>query len=85
MDEVTEKKAPSRFILRNWGLTVLILVTLAVLAFGVVALAIQSNGQRLEASYWERHALQVQLTGQTLLGTLNKSEADQRLTYSSAP
>ena len=56
----------------------LIPVTLAVLAFGVVTLAIQSNGQRLEASYWERHALQVQVSGQTLLATLNQTEADQR-------
>ena len=78
MSGAIEQTLRGRPALRNWGAAAIALLGLALLAAAVVAFAIRSNGQRNDASYWERHTFQVQLATQSLLTALDDAETGER-------
>jgi PAS domain S-box-containing protein len=74
MSDLAERAAR----VRRWVGAAIVLAAIAAFAAVVVTFALQTDGQRLGAAFWERHSLQVQLAVQTLRTALDQAESGQR-------
>jgi PAS domain S-box-containing protein len=63
---------------RRWVVAAIVLAAIAALAAVVVSFALTTNGQRLGATYWEHHTLEVQLATQSLRTSLESAESAER-------